>query len=332
MPHLQVVRRRRCVSPGARHEGRRRDRAHGQEHRAHLRRGEPRGYLRPALLRDRGAPAARSGHPGLPRRPARDGGGDARRAHQRAQGRQQEAQRGEDRLHRGGRERHRDGQAPHAGGRAAHHRVRPRRHALPGPDGEHELDEDLVRRPHEPRQPPRLGERRPGGRRRLHRSLRPRRGHGGRSRQDEPRADRLRHGQPDARDHARGGRALRPRHGHGAVGLPQPDQQLVRVPGHLPRPVRRARAPGERRDEARRRARPRRVSSRTASCPRSTSPRRCSTRAWCRRSPPPWPTRPCAREWPAASEAKSLGGGLRPLPMPPREIGLRRRSRRSNDP
>ena len=118
VPHLQVVRRRRCVSPGARHEGRRRDRAHGQEHRADLRRGEPRGYLRPALLRDRGAPAARSGHPGLPRRPARDGGGDARRAHQRAQGRQQEAQRGEDRLHRRGRERHRDGQAPHAGGRA----------------------------------------------------------------------------------------------------------------------------------------------------------------------------------------------------------------------
>ncbi len=46
---------------------------------------------------------------------------------------------------------------------------------------------------------------------------------------------RLRHGQPDARDHARGRRPLRARHGDRPLGLPQPDQQRARVPGHLPR-------------------------------------------------------------------------------------------------
>ena len=61
-----------------------------------------------------------------------------------------------------GGERHRHRQAPDAGGRAQHRRVRPGGHAVPRPHGEHEPDEDVVRRAHQPRQPPRHGERRHG--------------------------------------------------------------------------------------------------------------------------------------------------------------------------
>ena len=43
--------------------------------------------------------------------------------------------------------------------------------------------------------------------------------------EDERRRDRLRDGQPDARGHARGGRAARPDHGHRPLRLPEPDQQ-----------------------------------------------------------------------------------------------------------
>ena len=50
--------------------------------------------------------------------------------------------------------------------------------------------------------------------------------------------DRLRDGQPDARDHARARRALRPRDGDGPLGLPEPDQQRPRLPRHLPRRAR----------------------------------------------------------------------------------------------
>ena len=52
-------------------------------HRAGLRRHQPRGHLRAALLRDRGAPQGRARHPGLPRRPARHRDRHARRADQR---------------------------------------------------------------------------------------------------------------------------------------------------------------------------------------------------------------------------------------------------------
>ena len=48
------------------------------------------------------------------------------------------------------------------------------------------------------------------------------------------RPDRLRHGQPDAGDHARARRALRARDGHRPLGLPEPDQQRPGVPRHLP--------------------------------------------------------------------------------------------------
>ena len=80
---LQGVRRRRRLPDLPRHQGHRGDRRHGQGDRPDVRRHQPRGHLGAALLRDRGAAEGRARHPGLPRRPARDGGRHARRAAQR---------------------------------------------------------------------------------------------------------------------------------------------------------------------------------------------------------------------------------------------------------
>ena len=55
---VQAVRQHRRLADLPRHAGHRRDRAHRQGHLARLRRDQPRGHLRAALLRDR-APAAR---------------------------------------------------------------------------------------------------------------------------------------------------------------------------------------------------------------------------------------------------------------------------------
>ena len=66
---------------------------------------------------------------------------------------------------------------------------------------------------------------------------------------------RLRHGQSHSGDHAGGGRALRAGDGHRPLRLPEPDQQLVRLPRLLQGHVRGAGAPRERRDEAGRRPR-----------------------------------------------------------------------------
>ena len=54
-----------------------------------VRRHQPRGHQRAALLRDRGAPEGHARHPGLPRRPARHRGRHARRADQRRQAHRQ---------------------------------------------------------------------------------------------------------------------------------------------------------------------------------------------------------------------------------------------------
>ena len=56
-----------------------------------VRRHQPRGHQRAALLRDRGAPEGRARHPGLPRRPARHRGRHARRADERRQAHRQGA-------------------------------------------------------------------------------------------------------------------------------------------------------------------------------------------------------------------------------------------------
>ena len=58
-----------------------------------VRRHQPRGHLRAALLRDRGPPEGRAGHPRLPRRPARHRRRRARRAAQRLQAHRPRARR-----------------------------------------------------------------------------------------------------------------------------------------------------------------------------------------------------------------------------------------------
>ncbi len=67
----------------ARHHRPGRDRRDRRAHRAVLRRHQPRGHLRAALLRDRGPAARPARHPGVPRRPARHGDRRAGRAAQR---------------------------------------------------------------------------------------------------------------------------------------------------------------------------------------------------------------------------------------------------------
>ncbi len=106
---LQGVRRDRRLADLPQHEGSRRDRPDRQGARADLRGDQPRGHLRAALLRDRGAPEGRDGDPRVPRRPARDGGGRPRRAAELPEDRE-EADRGpEDRG--GGRGRRRGSRA-----------------------------------------------------------------------------------------------------------------------------------------------------------------------------------------------------------------------------
>ena len=86
---VQGVRRGRRLPDLPRHPGRRGDRQGGRADRADLRRHQPRGHLRPALLRDRGAAEGLARHPGLPRRPARHRGGGDGGAVQRAEDRRQ---------------------------------------------------------------------------------------------------------------------------------------------------------------------------------------------------------------------------------------------------
>src|SRR6266403_716173 len=91
----------------------------------------------------------------------------------------------------------RDLEAPHEGRGEAHRRLRPGGRDLSRPHREHELDEGVVRPAHESQTPPRHRGRCAGGRRRLHRTERPRcggvEGHQGHA----PGPDRLRDGQPD---------------------------------------------------------------------------------------------------------------------------------------
>ena len=67
-------------------------------------------------------------------------------------------------------------------------------------------------------------------------------------------------------------------HGDRPLRLPEPDQQRARLPGHLPRRARRARARDHRGDEDGRRARRSPASSPTTSCARTTSSRRVFNR------------------------------------------------------
>ena len=152
---VQGVRRRRRLPDLPRHPGRRRDRQGGGADRADLRRHQPRGHLRPALLRDRGAAEGVARHPGLPRRPARHRRGDDGGTLQRAEDRRQ-ADRGAARA--GGRPRRRRGSGDEDDARLRrypHRRLRPPGRALDRarglPVGRDERDQALVRRELQPR-------------------------------------------------------------------------------------------------------------------------------------------------------------------------------------
>ena len=82
---VQAVRRRRRHPDLPGHHRRRGDHRDRRPARAELRRHQPRGHLRAALLRDRGPAQGAARHPGLPRRPARHRRGRAGRALERAQ-------------------------------------------------------------------------------------------------------------------------------------------------------------------------------------------------------------------------------------------------------
>ena len=221
-----------------------------------VRRHQPRGHRRAALLRDR-APAARGArHPGLPRRPARHGDRRARRAAQRAAlvGKRPEdvtvvvvgagaagvactdillAQGVGDVIvcnRRGALLRRRGGLDAERAALAE----RTNRRGLRGTADEVLAGADVL-----------LGLSGPGAVSAA----------GGAH--DGRRRDRLRDGEPGARGAAGGGPRRRRDHGDRPLRLPQPDQQRARLPGRLQGRARGARAHDQRGDEARRRARDR---------------------------------------------------------------------------
>ena len=130
---VQDLRRARLDPPGARHDGRRRDRRDPRAAASQLRCGEPRGRVGAAVLRAR-APADRgSGLPGHARRPARHRDRPARRAARGLRGRGPRPGAAADRDLRsrcGG-----GGVRAHPAGRRGHGRRRARlpRRAGPGP-------------------------------------------------------------------------------------------------------------------------------------------------------------------------------------------------------
>ena len=262
-----------------------------------LRRHQPRGHLRAALLRDRAAAARVARHPRLPRRPARHGDRRARRAAQRAARRRQAARgrpRRHDRLRRRG-----NGGHPHPPAR--------RRTWIVGCDeggalyrGREGLN-PAKREYAETTNPENLrgtadellagadvfiGVSVPGaisveGVRRM-----------------APRRDRLRDGEPESRGRPGGDRGPRRGDRDRPHRLPEPDQQRPRVPGHLPRRTRRPRA---RRSTPRwsspppARSRPTIADGRALA--RTTSSRASSTAPSRRRSRRRSPTRRSAAAW-----------------------------------
>ena len=111
----------------------------------------------------------------------------------------------------------------------------------------------------------------------------------------EPRPLRVRDGQPQPRSAPRGGGRPRTRDGHGALGLPEPDQQRACVPRRLPRRARRARHRHHRGDEACRRAGHRTRDRRRRARGGLHRPERLQPRRRARRSRARSPTSPRAR-------------------------------------
>ena len=189
----------------------------------------------------------RAGHPRVPRRPARHGGGrDGGAAERREADRQ--APGGPERAgHRPRRGRHRRHEDPAAApactqiiGADSRGVLHVRREDYL--DGIDERRQALVRRGHQPRVPRGRAGRRDRRRRPVDRRLRRARAAGRGAGADEQRRDGLRDGQPEPGGQARGGGAVRADHGDRPLGLPEPDQQRAVLPRHLPRRAGRARA------------------------------------------------------------------------------------------
>ena len=170
-----------------------------------------------------------------------------------------------------------------------------------GPQGEHELDEGWFAEHTNPDGIRGSGERRSGGRRRLHRPHRARRGHGGRSRHD---ASRRRSSSPWPTRRPRScrrrparyvrvmatGRSDYPNQINNSCGFPGIFRGLFDV---------RARRVNDEMKLAAAHALANIVADSELSEEYITPSMFDS--AWCRRWPPRWPTPPCAPEWPAAS-------------------------------
>ena len=170
---VQAVRRHRRLADLPGQPGHRRDRPRGTADRARVRRHQPGGHQRAALLRG-GAPAARAArHPGVPRRPARHRDRGDGRADERAASGGQEAFRGAHRHGRRWRRGHRRAQAAARRGGQCRRRggLRRQRIGAPGPPGPGR-EPALDRGEHQLRrlrgEPGRGG----AGRRRVHRAIR----------------------------------------------------------------------------------------------------------------------------------------------------------------
>ena len=134
---------------------------------------------------------------------------------------------------------------------------------------------------------------------------------------DEPRRDGLRDGQPEPRDHARGGRALRARDRHRPQRLPEPDQQRPLLPGHLPRRARRPRPRHHRGDEDGRRARDRLDRRRRRAARGLRDPERLQPRRRATPSPRRSPTRPRPRAPRRRAAPRSATRAARPRSSEP---------------
>ena len=143
--------------------------------------------------------------------------------------------RGQDRLQRGRGLGHFRDQAVDPGRRQKHHGVRHHRHRLPGPRQGHEPHQGRAGGHHQPGPAAGLPGRCLAGRRGLLRAFRAQRPHPGHGEIHGRQPHRLRPGQPGPGNPPRGRPGGRgPGGGHGAVGFPQPGEQLPGVPRHLP--------------------------------------------------------------------------------------------------
>ena len=251
-----------------------------------LRRHQPRGHLRAALLRDRAPAQGAARHPGLPRRPARHRGRRPRRAAQRRRAHRPRARRParRDLRRRRGRRRgrRRSCSRPGVGDLAVADRTGV---VHVGRDDLTDVKQALAASTNTSR-PHRLARRRaapaptsssaspaaPCPRRRVAT-------HGARR-------DHLRAGQPRPRGAPRRRRTGTPRVvATGRTDFPNQINNVLAFPGHLPGRASVRAHRDHRGHEARRRRRARRPASATTS-PRTSSSRRRSTRGSPRRSPP----------------------------------------------